>query len=455
MRRSSATWSLLLAWPLLQAQPPEAVIEGTVINAATKGPISGAALRLAAHADQILARGKIDVEPAFTRTDAAGHFVFKALQPDVFLLGVRSPGTSPPGLLNGRMFVDLRLTPTPPPLDSNFADMTVEKSTDPDGTVRAKITIALTYYATIDGKVTSPDSLPMEGCLVTLYRELTGLTESQKIFALRIPGTQKQVSEMYGLTLITDDQGGYHAAHLEPGIYYVKEKCNEYGKTRLWRPGYWETYYPGATHIENARPIPIGAGETARADIRISEVKGVRVTGVLSNAPEATRVYLQSLDPLEFLFFRGTIMNGRYTIDNVLPGRYLLTGIDSDTAIAASRQIDLNRDLDGIDLALQPFPDLTGTVKFAEGCTPRPLKITLFQMAPTAKFETTDVDGRFVLRHLPPLPFGVEIAGQRSMNPLVRLGAQVGGTDLIRFGPALHGESLEIEISCEGSARQP
>jgi protocatechuate 3,4-dioxygenase beta subunit len=155
------------------------------------------------------------------------------------------------------MFLDLRLAPAPPLYSpGNWPGTTVERVTDADGTLRAKITISLPYYSTIDGKVTNPDGLPMEGCLVELYKELPpGLSERPKNFALLISGTRKEVIPISGLTLITNDQGDYHAARLDPGTYYVREKCSEYGNSRLWRPGYWETFYPEATHIEFAAPI--------------------------------------------------------------------------------------------------------------------------------------------------------------------------------------------------------
>jgi hypothetical protein len=455
----AAAWMALFTWSLLWAQTPKAVIEGIVVNAATKAPIAGASLRLAGKAEELLNHGRTDVEPIFTRSDAAGRFAFESLQPDLFILQIRSPGVAPIGMIGGMAFVDLRVAPGPPTYTSgNGPETAVERFTDPDGNLRAKVTIALSYYATIDGKVTSPDGRPMEGCTIEMYRQVPpGLSERQKDFALRIPGTQTDVFRMSGLTLNTNDQGEFHAAHLESGTYYVKENCSEYGRVRLWRPGYWETFYREATHIEFAAPIRVAPGEHARADIRISAVKGIQITGALANTGQDTWVVIVPTDNFNSRFFPGVVVGNRYIVENVPPGRYLLTALNRSESTAASRRIDVSdHNMDGVDLALQPFSDLAGTVKFAEGCTAGPVKITLFTM-PTYSVEArSDGEGRFVLRHVPPFRFGIEASGsQRSTDVFrIRLGDEVGRAGSIRFGPALNGESLEIEMPC-GDTRRP
>ncbi len=170
MRSIAAIGMVLLACSSLQAQTPKAVIEGVVINAATHAPVAGARVRLSNGAEL---ESQADVEPVFAKTDAAGRFVFRSLPPDLFILLIRSPGSSPIRPMWPLVFVDLRLVPTPTSTNlENAPAVTVEKSKDRDGTLRAKVTIHLSFYATIDGRVTSPEGLPMEGCVMEMFREV-------------------------------------------------------------------------------------------------------------------------------------------------------------------------------------------------------------------------------------------------------------------------------------------
>ena len=270
MRSSAAIGIVLTAWSLAQAQTPKAVIEGVVINAATHAAVAGAGVRLSTAAEL---EPQADVEPVFAKTDAAGRFVFKSLTPDLFILLVRSPGSSPIRPMLPFIFMDFRLVPTPTSVNpENAPAVIVEKSKDRDGTLRAKVTIPLSFYATIDGKVTSPDGLPMAGCLMEMFREVKpGSTELERIDETPVPG---------GSVLTTNDLGEYHAAHLEPGTYYAKEACGPV-QSRVWKPGYRETFYREATDIAAAAPIRVSAGEHVQADIRIA--------GGVVNAPSGTQ----------------------------------------------------------------------------------------------------------------------------------------------------------------------
>ena len=300
----------------------------------------------------------------------------------------------------------------------------------------------------------------MDGCLMKMFQEVPpGLSEREMYEALRIPGVQKAVFRMSGLTLSTDDKGEYHAAHLQPGTYYVEETCNEFSHGALWKPGYWETFYPEATDIAAAGAIRVAAGEHARADIRVSAVKGFQVTGRLVNALADTWVQVQSMDEFTFRFIRGTIINDQYSIENVLPGRYALMALIRDGATGAGRRIEvIDRDLDGQDLTLQAFPDLSGTVTFPEGCAHTSVKVSMFFIPTHRRVEaTSDEDGNFLLRHVPPVRFGIETSGRRNLmdRPRIRLGDEVGGPEMVSFGPAGSGKSLQIEMPCGDSRRQP
>jgi hypothetical protein len=452
MRRTAAMWMVLLAWLPVNAQTSKAVIEGVVINADTKVPVAGVRLVLAAKSAE--GGSGPQEKRIFTSTDAAGRFVFDGLAADVFGLLVRSPGAIPIGA-----WLDLRIDPQPIPFNmDNGPGTTVGRSKDPDGTLRATVSINLSYWAAIDGKVTSPDGLPMAKCLIEMFREAPpGLSERERYWALRIPGTEKEVFRISELSLSTDEHGEYHAGRLEPGSYYVQGKCGG----PLWKPGYWATFYPEATSITAAAPIRAAGGEHARADIRISAVKGFRIAGRLFNATPNTHVQAHSADEFTFRVFRGKMVGDQYSIENVVPGRYALTALIPGGDTGAGRRIKvIDRDLDGEDLTLTPFPDLPGTLTFPKGCTPSPVRVGLFMSDYPRVEATPDADDRFVLRHVPPVIFGVDglylgLERVRRGRTLIRLGDDAGGETIARYGPAADGDVLKIEMPCVDPARQP
>jgi hypothetical protein len=118
----------------------------------------------------------------------------------------------------------------------------------------------------------------------------------------------------------------------------------------------------------------------------------------------------------------------------------------------------IDQNLDTEDLTLAPFSDLPVTLTFPEDCTPDPVKVKLFFMDAYPRLEATPgADGRFVLRHVPPVRFGVESFGRNYLwhRSHVRLADDVGGTQIVRFGPAAEGDVLKIEMPCVDSARRP
>jgi hypothetical protein len=452
-----AYWALLLGlspglfstW----AQTSKAVIEGTVVNAATGAPISGARLNLMAVNEEL--KQHPDIEPAFTKTDSGGRFRFGNAGRALFTLRAEYPGAFSLGERGyfPAAFLDFRVSPKPLPFSfPKSPEVEISTTADRDGTPRAKISIKLSFYAVIEGKVTSPDGLAMQGCVMEMFREVPpGLSERETRFAEPIPGTGKQVLRMSGLTLITNDIGEYHATRLKPGSYYVKEKCMF--SQSIWEPGDWETFYPSAIGIDSAKAIKVAAGDHVRADIRISAAKGVKVSGRLSGAEKA-RVSIKSTDNTSFRLIPPVSGKESYEFENVAPGKYQLTALSSDRTAGALREVAVgDRNLESADLTLQPLPDLAGTVVFREGCKPGPVVIEA--RADFGKVGvSTDVNGHFVLRHMLPGRFYVFVNPSDNYSRVDRM--QLGDRTLTSewFEPAKESESLRIEMTCPDARRQ-
>jgi len=359
-------------------------------------------------------------------------------------------------------FVDLSVSPRPvdqPLPDPSGGKVTIAKSTDPDGTLRAKVTVHLSPYAVISGKITSPDGLPMEHCLLEFFQERPPVvSERDGYFAVPIFGTQKEVFRRSGLAVQSNDQGEFRAATLEPGTYYVAANCS---MSRMREPADRPTYYPRATHIASAGSVELRAGQSARADIQISAEKGVRIAGRLrmsgaaaqpSVMPEGTQVALDTGDDLMGVYDPGTIGKDDYEFKDVLPGKYILLALTSDGTASQARPIEVgSHDMEGVDLELQPPADLSGAVTFRRGCTPRPVKIRASSHYQTGAIAeaTSDADGKFVLHHMPPGRFKVVVSGRWGADhpPHIRLGSQVARMSS-PIGPPKAGESLQIELTC-------
>jgi hypothetical protein len=368
MFRSAAGWLPLFIWFSVGAQVPKGVIQGQVINSVTSAPISGLRLLFFKGQNWEELKRPLDGSPVVVHTDESGRFVGVVPEPDIYILKIDRPGVMPTSRMGPLVFVDLRLTPTQPESDFNLPGITVQKSRDRDGTFRVTVGIKLSYYPTIDGKVTNPDGLAMENCLMQLYREEPKERSGQKSTSVQpISSTSEdEISLPFGggSPVITNARGEYHIGKLGPGTYYVKEMCGPWSpKPNLWQPGYRETFYPAATDIASAKVIRVALGQHARADIRISAAPGVtvtpgiKITGRLLNFTGETRVWMaktESSDARSALPHQATVVKDHYTVENLLPGRYVVRATNRARTMGAVRDIEVrDRDLE-IDLTLLP-----------------------------------------------------------------------------------------------------
>jgi hypothetical protein len=469
MRNARVYLALL---PLLSLMPvqgqaaaaPTAILEGSVVNAATGAPIAGARIKIETG----------QVEPLYLRTDAGGHFLFRNLLPASYRLSVDAFGFLQPA----SAFVDLTdqrpMAIGAAPGGTQPSSGTLAKVTDADGALHARTSVALVAYAVVTGKVTGPDGIPLEDWAIDiLKRQPLDKSGGAGPFTHPLPDGQNEI--VPATTVHTNDKGEFRAARLEPGTYYVA--ANRPTMPGTWESGYRITYYPHAIGLASAKPLELAAGARARADIRIVNQSGVRVAGRLvkpagAQYPSGPLVYTSLVLTPEHNYLvnaNGPSTTGwdEYELNDVLPGKYTLMaqtrdastdpfGGDQKIVFGLLQTIDVgDRDMDGFDLTLQPLRDLAGVVTFPEGCTPFPVTINVFALSALAAGHAEAVSGAggaFVLRGLISGRFTVSVS--RS-GPMVRVRSmKLGDRDVEKEGfeyPLAADEPLRIEVACGNS----
>lgn len=435
-----------------------ATVEGSVVNAFNGDPIAGARVKVS----------QSFAEPVYTKTDDQGHFRFTGLSPGYYVLNAERPGFlrthEPRGASDPIPMLDLVNR------DAQAAPgaVPVVKSVGPDGVLHAELIVPLTPYAVITGRVTEPTGLPRADCTVQI---------------LARPASSEGGADTLAtvLTVHTDDRGEYRAARLTPGTYYVAaSKSGPWtGTKRVLRT----TYYPGAVDAASAAPLELAGGQQARADIKMLNRAGVSVAGKIVSPATAEGVGGSDTSTMIVLnqpevtgrpaggFCQA--INGQFELKNVMPGRYTLLALarsgNSGSAassgppqgkpvLAALRQVDVgDQNVDGIEVDLEPLRDLPGTVTFARGCTPGPVKVFAeggSLLGASRAEAAADADGQFVLSGLTPARHRLTVVAQPEGN--VRrfpVSAQLGDRDALHDGfyyPVPNGETLRITVDCTG-----
>jgi hypothetical protein len=434
-----------------QSPPATVVLEGVTVNAVTGAPISNA-------------RSKLEKQPAdlYARADSQGHFQFAGLAPGEYTWSVESPGFLP--VDHAFVFLAASGASRVGAAGGTAAAATMTEYDAADGTRHVQLTVPLTAYAVIAGRVTDPSGLPLEDCRINVT---PAEGNSAPLHFFRMGMGQ----------ILTDERGEYRAPGLPPGRYYVAAENPLRGRDESLR----STFFPAAMVRESAKTIELAAGQQARADIRIVRVNGVQVSGRFMAPPDSsaaagparTIVRLEPSLPATTQTPPATIANGAFQFNDVLPGKYTLMALttvptegatrDQKSVAGGMREVEVgNQNVDGLDLALQPMHDLAGAVKFAAGCAARPVEFRLLpdpegpSLQSRSVIATSAADGTFVVTG-----FGVgrfTVGHLRAIPALRVLSVSLGARDVLLNGieePVGGSDLLLITVDCVTPGRLP
>jgi Carboxypeptidase regulatory-like domain len=283
-----------------RVDPMTASIKGLVTTADTGAPVRGAEVRLSS-------RGSYN---RLVTTDGEGLFNLRDLPAGEYRLTVSRTGFTP--LVFGqRRPLEV---PTAIQLDEGEA---------------FTANLALTRGGAIHGRVIDQFGEPIAGTRVQVLR--SRMIRGQRRLQSMGPGDQ------------TDDTGEFRVYGLPPGDYYVTASTGTVDSVRRDPP----IYYPATSNFSEAQTITLAAGTEASADFQLQPVRYARVSGIVFNAsgaPEQAMVQLVSQvigigstienagPPSAFMINADTGTDGRFTIENVPPGPYMLIANSSFTA---------------------------------------------------------------------------------------------------------------------------
>jgi hypothetical protein len=157
---------------------------------------------------------------------------------------------------------------------------------------------------------------------------------SARVQAFRSRMTQgRRALVAVGLSDQADDTGAFRLYGLPPGDYFVAANVGAVEALKREPP----VYYPGTPSLTQAQAITLGTGAEAAADIQIVPARTARVSGIVlgsSGEPVPARVGLLSeavsIAPGPFMLQLGADADasGRFTVENVPPGSYMLTAMN-------------------------------------------------------------------------------------------------------------------------------
>jgi hypothetical protein len=359
------------------AVPAQVVIEGDVVRKSTGAPLAGV------HVGGCVQSPMVD-------TDGGGHFRLSGQVSS--LPSVCSLSAGGPGLLQRTK----RLT-----IDSQSAHLTVR--------------VEVMQTAVVTGRILDEYGWPLEANVAAVqYFDDNGVRRSR-------PPKSVQAGDL----------GQYRIGNLAPGRYYL-----------LVRPrseDYLPVWYPSASAAEDARPIDLADGQTAKIDIHLAPGGGVEVRG--SVAPPAGFLVgqVQLTVTREDEWGRSgnpgarLAPDGSFTMRHVAPGKYAFTATTSwrgasnaPPAYLARRTIEIrDKNIEGVKLNVAPtvLRDLKGIIVGDASIKPDRVQIALSANGArlTAKVEP---DGSFVIPGVWPGRYDANATASPGQVLSIRFGSQ-------------------------------
>jgi uncharacterized protein (DUF2141 family) len=350
-------------------------IAGTVLNAVSRQPVSGAHVTIAPfeRPDERL--------PFVTGQD--GRFVFAGMPAGTYELIVQHRGF----------------------LAAEFANPLVA---GPDLHTDALV-ISLSPPAVIAGKVTDDAGDPVYQANVQLFNS-------------SIQNGRRRVTAVS--TKQTADNGEYRFGGLAAGTYYVAvsgypwyAKFNEtHGDTLprgMAHTGYGIQYFRSASDAAAAEPIVLRPGQEANADFALVPLPAVSVHVHVEGGDDSRKQYtLTAAGPggNPVLVRQGSEAGDLYNFWGVSPGHYVL---EVRGGLYTREPIDAGAVDADINVRLTEAPSLSGTIELEGGGSPPPGASVVLSDADTGAIHAASIGtgGRFSIQGIPPEHYHVALNG--------------------------------------------
>ena len=295
-------------------------IRGTVLNAVTGAPIRGALVQIYANRQRSVLTG------------ADGSFQFADVPVGTVNLNVQKPGFFTAQAIHS------------PRAQASFA------ISGPD---QPPVVLKLIPEGVISGQVSGDGGEPVENLSV-------------QILAERIENGKRTRVILKGA--MTDEQGEYRVADLQPGKYFVfvaaSNRIDAFAAppTQQGARGYAATFYPNGNDFATASAVEVAAGQRAEINFSLRSQLFHHISGTVSGYPPgAAGISLQVTDAAGQQMqagFRFDQASGTFRTLWLPAGAYTLTAEmrnpESGQVYFAAQNLSLSSDLTGVHLQLAP-----------------------------------------------------------------------------------------------------
>jgi Carboxypeptidase regulatory-like domain len=332
-------------------------VEGSVLSATTGEPIPKAAVRLFRLAED---SGSAIRSTYGATTDSLGHFQVRA-EAGRYAMQVNRNGYAQQtvGLLGsakGASIIPLAC-----------------------GTGITRLRFLMTPQGLISGTVVDEDNEPIANAIVEAFNDRAVLPAGR----VRAAGSAR-----------TNDLGKYRIFGVGPGRYYLRAQLSDIAETvtvttqEKQQISYVPIYYPGTNHASAAVPIQVMSGQEREADITMSKVPTVHVSGKVRSDYGVSGPFIvaypgehPSWDPGERHGVIAEEKTGRWGLDGLQPGPYTLVCDRIDRGVRLGARLVVNvgtKNIDNIEVTLNRYPDLAGKVTVeGNGKVPSGIRVAL------------------------------------------------------------------------------
>lgn len=285
--------------------------QATVKNGTIKGRVVGAdtGLGLTKATVTLFGQGSDRSEPRVVRTNANGDYEVSAVKPGRYSVSASRSGYVTQSY--GQKSTELYPERSGPILHLREGETLID------------IDFSLVRGGAIEGRIVDATGEPLARSYVQLSRYRT------------FEGKRRLEGAAVRSRAETDDRGHFRLFEIPPGSYYLSARRSSFLATAEGdRTATPPTYYPGVLEPQDATRIEVGPGaEIQGVELALLEVRGFDIAGRVV-VPEGKldrdlNVWARpfgSDGSLGFGGVHGSVdLNGRFTLRNAIPGRYLIT----------------------------------------------------------------------------------------------------------------------------------
>lgn len=323
-----------------------------------------------------------------------------------------------------------------------------------DGQQLGDVNLQLTPAGTIAGRIFDSDGEPLAKISVDALK--SSYVEGRKILSV------VQTAE-------TNDLGEYRLFWLAPGNYFVRATPGPHDV--IWKSEtYIPVYYPDTANAQSATAINVAPGsvlngvDMTAAMTATLKLHGQAINGITGQPVRGATVMVYPVRGTPILQDRANTPvgdQGRFTIDELVPGSYELVALANDgTSLRGRTFVEVARsDARNISLVLMPGVRVTGTVTMDEPSS-QAVSQALLQMRvmlrPDPVTQEADAlpagpvayNGTFTMEQIPLGDYRLTVSGMPE-NAYIKA-ARYAGTNILDDGLRIDGqlnEQLQIVVS--------